>query len=86
MADRHMIVKVLYFAGARDLASVPGEQVSLGEGASIGDLAGALLLKHPALKRMERSLRFAVNLEVADQGEGLSDGDEVGVLPPVAGG
>ena len=81
-----MMVRVLYFAGARDLASVDKESLPLGEGASLEDLAREIFLKHPALKRMERSVRFSVNLEVADGRSELRDGDEVGVLPPVAGG
>ncbi len=50
------------------------------------ELAKAIVALHPSLKRIERSVRFSVNLEVAKEDDALSDGDEVGVLPPVAGG
>ena len=81
-----MKVRVLYFAAARELTSVKDEQMSLDDGTSIQDLSKELVRKHPALGRMERSLRFSVNLEVADGNSRIRDGDEVGVLPPVAGG
>ncbi len=81
-----MKVKVLYFAGARDLASVDGESIQLGEGASVSSLAEEIISLHPLLKRIQRSVRYSVNLEVAKEDRALRDGDEVGVLPPVAGG
>lgn len=81
-----MKVKVLYFAAARDLAAVSSEHVPLHEGASVGDLAKEATRLHPALKNLEGAVRFSVNYEVADRGARLRDGDEVGVLPPVAGG
>ena len=81
-----MIVKVLYFAGARDLASKGDERVEMEDGARLEDLAAMVLLAHPALRRMGRSVRFSVNLEVADGEAPLKEGDVVGVLPPVAGG
>jgi len=79
-------VRVLYFAAARDLASVGSEHVSLDERASVGDLAREMIRLHPALKSLEESIRFSVNREVSGNSERLRDGDEVGVLPPVAGG
>lgn len=81
-----MKVRVLYFAAARDMASVGSEDVSLSERASVGDLAREMIRLHPALKNLVGSLRFSVNREVSGNSERLRDGDEVGVLPPVAGG
>lgn len=81
-----MNVRVLYFAGARDLASRRVETVTLREGASVEDLAAEVVKAHPSLGKLKDSLRFSVNLEVVDGESKLRDGDEVGVLPPVAGG
>lgn len=81
-----MRVKVLYFASARDLASAESEAVTVPEGASVRDLARKLLDAHPGLGSFRGSLKFSVNFEVVDPGEALGEGDEVGVLPPVAGG
>jgi molybdopterin converting factor subunit 1 len=79
-------VRVLYFAGARDLASSSRETLTVPEGTTVGRLAGEILRLHPALRKMRNSVKFSVNFDVVGADALLSDGDEVGVLPPVAGG
>ena len=81
-----MIVKVLYFAAAQELASRKSEDVEVPEGDSVGQLATRILRAHPGLMPISRSVRFSVNLIVASEDTRLRDGDQVGVLPPVAGG
>ncbi len=81
-----MRVKVLYFAGARELTSKGSETVVIDDGGSVADLEAALVRLHPDLRKLEHSARFSVNMEVAGEEVLLRDGDEVGVLPPVAGG
>ena len=81
-----MKVKALYFASARDLAATHGETLSLPEGSSVGDLVHAALKLHPRLKDVVGSSKLSVNMEVVPAETRLHDGDEVGFLPPVAGG
>jgi len=81
-----MIVKVRYFAGAREIATVEAEPLRVREGASVKEVAEEVMQLHPGLKRLRSSMRFSVNMEVAGETCSLRDGDEVGVLPPVAGG
>ena len=81
-----MIVKVLYFASAQGLANLKSESMSLKEGSSMKDMAAEMLRLHPDLKSIERTIRYSVNFEIADSDVTLHDGDEVAVLPPVAGG
>jgi molybdopterin synthase catalytic subunit len=81
-----MIVRVLYFAVAQDLASRKSEEMEVAEGASVGKLAEQVLRAHPSLEALRGSIRYSVNLTVAPESSALKDGDEVGVLPPVAGG
>ncbi len=81
-----MIVRVLYFASARDLASTGAESLSLPEGASVLALEGEILKLHPGLRPLRKSIRFSVNFKVVAEGTPVQEGDEVGVLPPVAGG
>ena len=81
-----MIVKVLYFATAQELASMKSEEMEVPEGDSVGQLATRILSAHPALKPISGSVRFSVNLVVASEDTRLREGDEIGVLPPVAGG
>jgi len=79
-------VRVLYFAAARDLVKNREESLNVKEGASVGDLSMEIFRLHPALKRLAQSVRFSVNLALAEQGALLRESDVVGVLPPVAGG
>ena len=81
-----MNVKVLYFASARDLASTGTETLSVSKGTLVDGLAGIIVKLHPGLGRLKGSVRFSVNYVVVDGDEPLHDGDEVGVLPPIAGG
>ncbi|HYB08018.1 MAG TPA: MoaD/ThiS family protein [Nitrososphaerales archaeon] len=79
-------MKVLYFASAQGLANLKSESVRLKEGSSMKDMAAEMLRLHPDLKSIERTIRYSVNFEIADSDVTLHDGDEVAVLPPVAGG
>jgi molybdopterin converting factor subunit 1 len=81
-----MKISVLYFASARDLASTRAETLTVPEGSSLGGLAAAIFRLHPALGRQKSSVKFSVNFDVVEADTPLKDGDEVGVLPPVAGG
>ena len=81
-----MIVKVLYFASAQGLANLKSESVRLKKGSSMKDMAAEMLRLHPDLKSIERTIRYSVNFEIADSDVTLHDGDEIAVLPPVAGG
>jgi len=81
-----VIVKVRYFAGAHEIAKADAEKLRVRDGASLEELAEQVIKLHPGLKRLRGSVRFSVNMEVAGESRALKDGDEVGVLPPVAGG
>jgi molybdopterin converting factor small subunit len=81
-----VIVKVRYFAGAHDIAAVETEPLRVRQGASVRDLADEIQKLHPGMSKLRSSVRFSVNLEVTGEARTLRDGDEVGVLPPVAGG
>jgi molybdopterin synthase catalytic subunit len=77
---------VLYFAGARDAAGTPREVLSFSTPVTAGGLLDAVVAAHPALGEIKASLRVSVNRDAVSSGKLVKDGDEVGVLPPVAGG
>jgi len=81
-----LIVKVLYFASAQGLTNLKSESMQLKEGSSVADLIAEMLRLHPDLKSIEPTMRYSVNFEIAESNSLLHDGDEVAVLPPVAGG
>ena len=79
-------IKVVYFAGARDVAEKQTEYVETESKSTAASVLKRLVKLHPGLKPMTKSLRLSVNHEIAEPGDRVKDGDEVGVLPPVAGG
>lgn len=79
-------VKVLYFALARDAAGRSTESLSLDGAPTAGALLETLVESHPRLRPLKPSIRLSVNQELVTTDAPLHDGDEVGVLPPVAGG
>ena len=81
-----MKVSILYFASARDIASRQRETMTVPEGATVKTLTSLIVREHPPLAKLKGSMRYSVNLVVASDDAVLHDGDEVGVLPPVAGG
>lgn len=81
-----MHITILYFGPAADDAGVPRETLEAPDGSSVADFHELLDRAHPALVRRRSHLRFAVNAEYADASRVLREGDEVAVIPPVAGG
>ncbi len=67
-------------AGWRD------RDLELPDGSTIGDAWQALAEESPALAPQRPHVRFARNREYATADERLSDGDELALIPPVAGG
>jgi molybdopterin synthase catalytic subunit len=79
-------VKLLYFAAARERAGLEAQAVALPRGASLEALWAWLAEHQPAVAQLRPHLRVAVNLQFAKDQDALGDGDEVALIPPVAGG
>lgn len=78
---------IRYFAAARELCACDEERIEL-SGTELGLQAvmAALCEHHPRLRPYAGRMRLAVNGEFASADARVADGDEVSVLPPVAGG
>jgi molybdopterin converting factor small subunit len=83
-----MTLLVRYFASARAAAGVEEEKVKLREGATVADAVRMLRELHPEkLPRILDAASFLLNeVAVRDQTRTLSDGAQLDVLPPFAGG
>jgi MoaE-MoaD fusion protein len=81
-----MKIAVLFFGVLKELAGCSGETVELPEGAQVHELLLRYVRKVPRFEAMVPSLAISVNQEYAGPDRPLSDGDEVGLLPPVSGG
>ena len=81
-----MKVRVRLFAMLRERAGWREREVELPSGSSIDDVWLWLLGEVPGIEGTRSSVRFAVNRRYAAVDEVLSDGDELALIPPVAGG
>ncbi len=80
-------VHVRYFAAARDLAGCAEEQVELAPGEhTAASVMTRIAVLHPALAPHLARLRVALNGEFADLSARVVAGDELALMPPVAGG
>jgi molybdopterin converting factor subunit 1 len=79
-----MKVKVLLFAGLRERAGQGEMDLELEAGLKARDLPGKIFGSEMA--EPPRSLRYAVNLDYVPAETLLREGDEVALIPPVAGG
>ncbi len=80
-----MRIRTLLFATYRDMAGTGELEIELPGGATAGDLVTRLRAR-PGLDRLPDEPALAVNQEYASLTTPLSNGDEVALLPPVAGG
>ena len=81
-----MQVSVLYFAVFRERIGRDEEALELPAGARVRDAIEALAARHPAIAALRGRFRVAVNQDFSDDGRELADGDELALIPPVAGG
>ena len=81
-----MRVTIRLFAMLRQQAGWRERHVELPDGSSIEDAWQALVTESPALNASRQVVRFARNRRYASADEPLADGDELALIPPVAGG
>jgi molybdopterin synthase sulfur carrier subunit len=79
-------VRILAFAGAREILGVGEMELPLEASCTAGQLLVDVCRRFPALLPYRASLRVAVNGNYVTEGEPVSAGDEVALIPPVAGG
>ncbi len=81
-----MQITLLLFAHIREKIGLPRLTVDLPDGSTIADLQVQLILRYPNAAPILSVCRFSVNAEYGDPQSTLSEGTEVGVIPPVSGG
>jgi len=81
-----MKIRVLYFAVFREQLGREDDVLSLPEGARVQDAIAVLSGRHDGIAKLRGKFRVAVNEDFADDGRALADGDELALIPPVAGG
>ena len=81
-----MRVEILYFAILRERARCARETLELPDGADVSAARAAVAERHPEIAALLSRVQVAVNRTQAPDAQRLADGDEVALLPPVAGG
>jgi molybdopterin converting factor subunit 1 len=81
-----MRIRVRLFAILRERAGWRERELELPSDSSIEDAWQAMVDLSPALGPSRESVRFARNRQYAASDERLADGDELALIPPVAGG
>jgi len=79
-------VQVLYFGIVRERLGRKSEDVDCGDGTGVGELLALLAERHSLFALGAGSIRVAVNREYVGNEYRLKAGDEVAIIPPVAGG
>lgn len=78
--------KILLFGSFRDRMKTDIVEVQLPIGATAGDALRAVCVSEDEVARWQRCMRVAVNCKYVPHDRVLRDGDEVALIPPVAGG
>ena len=80
-----MTIRVLLFASYADAFGAPMIPLEVPAGSSVRDVLGSVRADPKALHLPPAPL-VAVNAEYAELDQTLAEGDEVAIIPPVAGG
>jgi molybdopterin converting factor subunit 1 len=81
-----MRITVRLFASQRETLGRSSIDADVPDGSTAASALAFLAQAHPALSTAAATLAFAVNREHASADTVLHDGDELALLPPVAGG
>ncbi len=81
-----MKIHVRYFAVVRERIRRETEDIELPAGATAATALDALAERHEPVRSLRPWLRVVVNQEAVADTVALADGDELALLPPVAGG
>jgi len=79
-----MNIKIKYFGLINECCGKSEENREISENTSLSELKIELHQAYPALA--EKQYKVAVNQKISDGDEDLSEGDEIALLPPFAGG
>jgi molybdopterin converting factor subunit 1 len=81
-----MRVTVRLFAAHREIAGSGSVALDVPDGARVDEAYARICAEHAGLAGRGRGVAFAINREHAAPNAVLHDGDELAILPPVAGG
>ncbi len=81
-----MTVNVKLFAGLQGLVGAPSVDVLVPDGATVGQLRAQIVEDYPVLEAFMGTLVCAVGEEMVDVERVIAAGEQVELIPPIAGG
>jgi molybdopterin synthase sulfur carrier subunit len=81
-----LAIQLLAFGGTKTIVGATELRFPIGSACTTGELLDEICRRYPGLEPQRQSLRLAVNGAYAGMGQRVSPGDEVALIPPVAGG
>ena len=81
-----MNVDMRYFAVVRERLGIDGEIIDIPDGCAVSDALACVSERHEAVRPLLRYLSVAVNQQIVPTTHRLRPGDEIALIPPVAGG
>lgn len=81
-----MRIRLLAFAGVREILGETEQAIELDEGATLGDLRRVLEASYPEIESYWERLAVAIDGRMSGPEAKLYEGAEVALLPPVSGG
>lgn len=79
-------ITVRYFAQAREFAGTKEEHLELTGMTRVQEVISKIGEAHPRLREMQQIMRVVVNGRMTDDNILLKDGDQIALVPPMAGG
>ena len=80
-----MDIEIMAFGIARDIFGASTIRIKAEDGSTVKELLENLQTTYPPLQEL-RSVAIAINTEYASMDQVIKSGDEVVIIPPVAGG
>ena len=81
-----MKVNVIVFARVKELVGADRIELTLSDDATVATLKQAMLSRYPDLANVLPHCSVAIDHEYSQDESSLSEGCEVGLIPPVSGG
>ena len=81
-----MMIRLLLFAGAREVIGQEQVEISMDDEATVGDLRQLLVEQYPELLSLMEASTISVDQDYATDEKLLYHDAEVGLIPPVSGG
>lgn len=79
-------IRVRFFAQAKEAAGVDELTLDVKESQSTGEVSRELVRRYPKLAPLMQRSALAVNRHYVTEGHLICPGDELAIIPPVAGG